>query len=879
MPEKSNKNNSKKISKSKKEKISLDFKIDRLVRVFTDFGARSADENHIVWNRTENDQDTHLDYLTNSFRAILVWSGFGLPVSKVELFNVKSLYDVNFESKNLNIFAGKNSSGKSSILETIALISKWAFSTNSQYEGIPFGADFGTLSFSEFRSFKKEKEPIIIKFTLDNIIENIPNRSTLSNVVAGKCELTFELNDINYKNFSNLSSNLKFAPIDKLTISIEQDEQKLKDIPGLRAINGKYEFINNYDERIKLDLIKSYNLFSNHVSLTQQNLASLYFGVSDVKEIFSTKIEKSNDLYKYSSYADIDTSLIGEKASKSRIYGVYFDSPSKSIKHLLPNEIDGFVPLKKEYLIKWLAIDYVQSNYKLSSHLINDFFPSEKINRLLEIRETLIEEVVNKYKEQIDNSENMASRLVEIAPEISQIDGQLNIRIENSLVPESRNVLRQFYENEGTDELDNLNQMYIEGYFEESVHNYLLSWLEGDAPKLNEIKEIKLKDIDKLPDNELIDEWKEVLTKNYGKLSNFLNLISEKLINQTMTNIDNNEKNPCKDLYKTIDEFVRDNGKLFPLIFDWNKTKFPLLEFLSHIEHDSSTYLAPLVSEKKFDKDIRERMGRDIGVKTPEYFSENLNKGLEKGFKESFASTIFIGPLRERFLRDDDIFTFNFPFVLGKSGELTGSFLGTFGDKKIEFPTPSFIKNKKMKKQSIFKHLSEWLNHIGVAENIYLKDNYVIVQQNKNDLKLENVGVGVSQVLPILVSAMITTTNKDGEILLLEQPELHLHPHAQANLGDFFVSVSLANKKSLFIETHSEHLVNRVKTKKVQIHEDNEKIKIYFASKNKDKTELQNMQIGNRGEYLVDNYPEGFFDQAQKEAYSLMEQISESEDK
>ena len=55
-------------------------------------------------------------------------------------------------------------------------------------------------------------------------------------------------------------------------------------------------------------------------------------------------------------------------------------------------------------------------------------------------------------------------------------------------------------------------------------------------------------------------------------------------------------------------------------------------------------------------------------------------------------------------------------------------------------------------------------------------------------------------------------------------------------------------------------------------------IKIYFASKNKDKTELQNMQIGSRGEYLVDNYPEGFFDQAQKEAYLLLEQISESEE-
>ncbi len=113
--------------------------------------------------------------------------------------------------------------------------------------------------------------------------------------------------------------------------------------------------------------------------------------------------------------------------------------------------------------------------------------------------------------------------------------------------------------------------------------------------------------------------------------------------------------------------------------------------------------------------------------------------------------------LRERYLKDEEIFSFSYPFLLGKMGELSGSFLGTYGENVIEFPTPDFLIGEKTKKQTYFEHLSDWLNHIGVADNIFTDDGYIFVSQNKNKLKLENVGVGVSQVLPVLLSCMIKT--------------------------------------------------------------------------------------------------------------------------
>jgi predicted ATPase len=70
-----------------------------------------------------------------------------------------------------------------------------------------------------------------------------------------------------------------------------------------------------------------------------------------------------------------------------------------------------------------------------------------------------------------------------------------------------------------------------------------------------------------------------------------------------------------------------------------------------------------------------------------------------------------------------------------------------------------------------------------------------------------DVGIGISQVLPVLVSAYASK----NKIVAIEQPEIHLHPALQAELGDVFIESALGENKNAFIlETHSEHLVLRV---------------------------------------------------------------------
>jgi predicted ATPase len=86
----------------------------------------------------------------------------------------------------------------------------------------------------------------------------------------------------------------------------------------------------------------------------------------------------------------------------------------------------------------------------------------------------------------------------------------------------------------------------------------------------------------------------------------------------------------------------------------------------------------------------------------------------------------------------------------------------------------------------------------------------LVINPNNTELQLRphDVGVGISQVVPVVVTAL------DGEnrVLAIEQPELHLHPKLQAELADLFIEAALGDSKHLVIlETHSEHLIHRFK--------------------------------------------------------------------
>jgi predicted ATPase len=133
------------------------------------------------------------------------------------------------------------------------------------------------------------------------------------------------------------------------------------------------------------------------------------------------------------------------------------------------------------------------------------------------------------------------------------------------------------------------------------------------------------------------------------------------------------------------------------------------------------------------------------------------------------------------------------------------------------------------------------------------------------DLDLTQVGVGVSQVLPVVVQTLLTPT---GGLLLLEQPELHLHPAVQSRLVSFLLACA-SEGRQIICETHSEYLVSALR---ILIGERRERIpaaKVYFASRDGANSHLEEVRIDSEGR--IRNWPRGFFDQSTYDAARLID--------
>ncbi len=131
--------------------------------------------------------------------------------------------------------------------------------------------------------------------------------------------------------------------------------------------------------------------------------------------------------------------------------------------------------------------------------------------------------------------------------------------------------------------------------------------------------------------------------------------------------------------------------------------------------------------------------------------------------------------------------------------------------------------------------------------------------------KPSNVGFGFSYILPIIVSGLIA---KEGEILIIENPEAHLHPRAQSRLTEFLSKVASTGVQ-VFIESHSEHILNglRIAAINQDIDITNEDISVLYFH---EKEEGYFTQIPIKPDGKIEQWEEDFFDQAEKDIDILL---------
>lgn len=212
---------------------------------------------------------------------------------------------------------------------------------------------------------------------------------------------------------------------------------------------------------------------------------------------------------------------------------------------------------------------------------------------------------------------------------------------------------------------------------------------------------------------------------------------------------------------------------------------------------------------------------------------------------------------------------------VGYKGEHTAAVFDLKKGERVDYAGPPLIdgSENKLKRATLESAVVDWLEYMGVITNITTSDQGKFgreLQVQTEGLKkyhdLTNVGVGVSQVLPIVVMALLADK---GSTLIFEQPELHLHPKVQSRLADFFISQMIAGKQCI-VETHSEYLIYRLRRRIAESTDENleGQISIYFAKRNSGNSSVEKIKIDKFG--AVQNWPADFFDETSSEIEKII---------
>lgn len=169
--------------------------------------------------------------------------------------------------------------------------------------------------------------------------------------------------------------------------------------------------------------------------------------------------------------------------------------------------------------------------------------------------------------------------------------------------------------------------------------------------------------------------------------------------------------------------------------------------------------------------------------------------------------------------------------------------------------------------------INKWLMEFELGKSVELRNvgnnQYSIEIINKFTNVITNindVGIGTSQLLPIIIESVIS---KKSSTLIIEEPETHIHPNAQALLADLFVECIKQDSKTFFIETHSMYFLQKIQILVSRNVIDPKDIGIYYFNQCEDGTKISTIDLAENG-LFKQNFPKGFFDVAFELSKELM---------
>lgn len=265
-------------------------------------------------------------------------------------------------------------------------------------------------------------------------------------------------------------------------------------------------------------------------------------------------------------------------------------------------------------------------------------------------------------------------------------------------------------------------------------------------------------------------------------------------------------------------------------------------------------------------------MGRKWPVSAPSHFHafpddlqtrfQNLEfaPDLTLRLEHQLSSLAYLGPLRERPVR---LYRWSGeePEHVGWRGERTVEALLAGQGRQFN------LKRKRRKPLQVM--VAEWLKRLEVIESFAVlpigrgRDEYEVrvrAPGSRQEVLLTDVGFGVSQVLPVVAQCFYASP---GSTLILEQPEIHLHPAVQAGLADLFIEAAKMREDGaprnlqLIVESHSEHLLRRLLRRIAEESVRPDEVAAYFVRSGPTASVLEPLDVDELGN--VRNWPKNFF--------------------
>jgi len=393
-----------------------------------------------------------------------------------------------------------------------------------------------------------------------------------------------------------------------------------------------------------------------------------------------------------------------------------------------------------------------------------------------------------------------------------------------------------------------------------------------------------------------------VLEGNYYNAGNYIDIVSGKNLDNKLSISFEYEEYEISETINYIDSTAKailksyDNYKvIISITFNFNNPSIYVEHFKINVVSNNETvlFINCTISDNNeyvikegngfFTKDIRNEDINITAIDFTSFFPLSYEKKTDDLIVKEFIKVDWVKTIINSFFDNisylkpnreypkDFYTTVNKLDNVGVKGEHTAQILEENAKQSLNYYKIDILEDRivySVVESTLAEAVKYWMcNYFEVASNLIAekeKETYKITLTNKLGLKtsIKHVGFGISQLLPIVVEGLRMSNNGT---LIIEQPEIHLHPKLQSKLYDFLYGLTKQGKK-IIVETHSSHFITRMRRR---IAEDETNVMVNQIGLTFIEGDIfRSIELDDYG--TMDYYPEDFIEGSNKELKAII---------